>query len=1317
MTEFVPDKEETGTTKSTTQFVPDDSPTGVKRPSNPGKQFVAGVTDVGTSLPALVGLGLAGVDSLYSYATNDKGLKENFVNSLQHENVAPLMKASTDMQDWVNDKLGIKAPVSTEDQAARIIGSSVLPIPASALAGKAGTALAWLTPALRVGGPKVLGMGTAARGALQVGVGAGMDQGIKALADQPLMFSDEAINGTTQQASTEFIPDEVQQPTNTITVGSTQLVPDVAGTLDDDQFRQAYNNNLEAEVMQDQWTKALIVGAIGTAIIGGAASRAVGARAKDLKAARSASEVAPLGYSPTETKSVKQIARDLYGKIVDKRTIEADALRRGGWSENAILEHNNQVDTTFKSHGIFQQMWREGVSRITGRQASKSMGDLYAEFQGLDDNMKNVFNQGMIARAEMASRARSQTPSNLFNPSTGRSFTDVELRNAENLMNSFPALTRMASAMRENFDLVLDDAIALGVMSRDDAMRIRQDFTLNGVGAYMPFYQAKGKNGFMASMKEKWWPKDMAERQNEIGRLESRTYEAGEGTRNPLAPFEASQRYMQEMIDFTNRNAAGNNLVRRLSGLDPHMQPIPNYNMQSREAILIGKRHTNADGIEWDNNFLHDNSRMAKDVLRHEFKGNKENVLSNENVMTFRALGDEYIYYVPNKELRDTLKYRPELHTWMKAAQNMKDIFTAGTTGNLSLFAPISNMYSTAQIGMNAAITHGSLKELPRSVYDSAAGTWHLFANRMSKQVADNLTQRIASNTGLAKLNPAAAVSMRNYMQRKFEQSIINPIMRESGAFQTSMGSKASEVNVTNMIEQNLPRINDVWGQNFVRQTWGMWKHINEALREGPAVGRALREVGDIEGMTYQQARKRIRDGVSVAKDFSGDFARTGSSNVAKGINAAVPFSGAMIQSWNSIGRAIQKDWKMVMPVLIASTGIPTATELVYNKLLDQAYPEYGYNDYYWNQLTTQQRISNFVYFIPGLPPEQAILIPVAPELSLFRGTVIEGMDAAFDFSNVGMAGITQENGSHIWASLARALDIPLPPALAVAGDIVGVDLRIGPQEQVQQTGGQGITGIGGTQFGTGERLTGTGSGDKYVNDLVDQKTSAIVQDIFGAAGTTMLGVANAFNANLDRGIVEASSDAVDELTHTMNKQARYMQPLFGNALSLNPNNEVNRTVLSKVNGLKRMQSEFKTLSEAGRGSTSQPLAGNTVMPTEDLLYSEIASSAGDVMKALAPYDEMISWYRNQISSLGNADKNLLTGEELSVGSKYKEIEAYKNAIMTAKATQLMILQTHEKALEQNIQAKYNKPDFKLDFGTINSRKSGPGLLAVSPRQ
>ena len=176
------------------------------------KQAVAGaLTDVATGLPSLAAIIPSAIGAGYDAATTDKGFVESFG---EHQQL-PFMQGAMDIthaaRGAVNKLFGIKEPVRTEDQIARLVASTFIPgvgwLGALANApSKAAAVGRILTPVMKVTqsptGSYLTG-GNILRGGTQVGMGGAIDQTARHVfpnPDFPPMFSEEALTGKPLEA-------------------------------------------------------------------------------------------------------------------------------------------------------------------------------------------------------------------------------------------------------------------------------------------------------------------------------------------------------------------------------------------------------------------------------------------------------------------------------------------------------------------------------------------------------------------------------------------------------------------------------------------------------------------------------------------------------------------------------------------------------------------------------------------------------------------------------------------------------------------------------------------------------------------------------------------------------------------------------------------------------------------------------------------------------------------------------------------------------------------------------------------------------------
>ena len=156
-------------------------------PVNPVKQSVAGLSDILTGIPAVPGM-LHELVATTVQRDDDPntGWGTEFMKNLGEN---PFVKFGHGMRMGVNKLLGIPEPVSLLDQPLRLAASFAIPGPGwiTKGAGMAPALIRTVTPFVKAGSKKQ----TIARGLAQLGIGGGMDQGMRAYIE-----SDEALQNT-----------------------------------------------------------------------------------------------------------------------------------------------------------------------------------------------------------------------------------------------------------------------------------------------------------------------------------------------------------------------------------------------------------------------------------------------------------------------------------------------------------------------------------------------------------------------------------------------------------------------------------------------------------------------------------------------------------------------------------------------------------------------------------------------------------------------------------------------------------------------------------------------------------------------------------------------------------------------------------------------------------------------------------------------------------------------------------------------------------------------------------------------------------------
>jgi len=493
--------------------------------------------------------------------------------------------------------------------------------------------------------------------------------------------------------------------------------------------------------------------------------------------------------------------------------------------------------------------------------------------------------------------------------------------------------------------------------------------------------------------------------------------------------------------------------------------------------------------------------------------------------------------------------------------------------------------------------------------------------------------------------------------------------------------------------------------------------HLNDALHEGTAYGITLRKLG---GTPVGKTANEIRQARKFASDVVGDVRIKGSE--MKAFNAVVPFSGAMFQAWSTLGRAMAKaGLGRTIATLTTAVGLPTALEVTYNSTLDPKASfkdaenrEWTYNSYYCKAFTVDQRNNNMIIFVPGRDPWDAIIIPIVPELSLFRGAVIDGMDIV-----MGMSTHMVTEGNHLVAGLIRMFNIPLPPPVKATLSGLGIDVRAGPT--VDQADGTGISFFETRSLPTGERVTPNLGRTRFVGGEIETRLHAILQDLFGAGGTLATSVYEAINAGDDRTpLADRARAGFDQLGRGLARQGRYVQPLFGKTLRNSPDPEVARGVVAKKDAIERFMKELNIQKTGGLMSGGIPALGQTINVSQDPIMQQLAANAPAYKAMIQPHVETISQLRNQINTMGTAlaisqPVGDIPAGPITIEQRDKIIDAMQLTIDAKNHVILSILKEEEQTFAEEFGKAIGRDLTGFTFESVGAGRTNPRSTLPRP--
>jgi hypothetical protein len=1387
-----------------------------ERPSNPIKQGLVGLVEGFTDIPGMIGAVGSAIEGGYNTLNNDKGFGDNFFKAQEAGVDKSLQDFSHNISEGLNKIAGIDYAVSTEDQIARNVASWV--VPGSLGKSAIGQVATFLSPFVRPG------KGFATRAATQVGVGTGIDQGIRSLVNNysgqevmPLMFSDTALQGKQTEgeslsidASTLIptLPNEngaVQVntlvPTNTVTPTITR-----ADTLIPDHPLKEQQEAFEAQQDRDLAQTILIGTAIAGSLYGIKKWRDIRKLAQapltptgtepaknvdSLKEAYNTIKAAPgIGgkYNAAEG-IVNEFFAESHGNIFNQNAHIAKQLREAGISEQHVDELTGQIGAADDGASMLATWLNDGIL-LDGSKVSKPMRELKREFDRWEQPKQQEFIDYMSALREDMVRTRA-TASKILNDNSGENFptAKIEIAALKRLSSAYKTgssslLERRVGDMEEFANLyngkrvkpglwnkdtgemvmdpelkaridkgtdefrtmrnhlaeynkaVLDSAVKRGVISKKWADAVKLQHTKANQLIYLPG---------MESIETGTWYQQLAramgltttngKTMERVGNLYKQNLEEKSGVMAPVNPFDASAQYVGEMIEHTNRSVVQWNIMSRLTGLrfrlDGSVEINPDFVAGRNAPQYIGRSSPEDPfhqygrlNMEYHNEGSPLQNKFVNDVRKTDpadpgvNQPLPEQLAQIKDALVIQHKGDFYVFDTTNagSGFKSAMEFDSQLATRMSRLNNtFKKLFTQFTTGKYSPFAPISALYNNQMGSFNAMLrAEGGLKNASAEAIavwrDGIKGTWDIFSTKVADDYAQILAENMHNNSALYNMAPELITKIQTRLAKKARESMLAPIQRETGRFASSLNASEFSQGLTDALDKSAFHISKKFGGNALPQFVRIWDHLNAALHEGTAYAATLRKLGGtVEGKSGNQ----IRQARQAATDIIGDNRLKGSH--MDWFNAAVPFSGAMLQAWSTLGRAMHKSSSRTVNGVTKVTkggmagtagtiglvvGMPTAIEVAYNSLLDPdatfdridprtgAKQTWTYASWYWKGLSADQRNNNMVIPIPGMPPWEAALIPMVPELSLAKSMIIDGMEAMFSMAEWGSLDPNDPNATSInqtKAGFARAFSVPLPPHWKAGLSAMGIDVQAGLE--LDGLGDDGIPFIKSHSLPTGERVTGSNAQNKYVGSEASIRIKTMVSDLVGAAGTTSMAVYDAFNSGNDLSppkLGERTDLALEQLGKSIVTQARWTNPFYGKLLRNTPDKDIVERVMSKKNALKEKAGLLKTTMEQGSRAGNVESLGNTVPVTDDHIAKLEGAQASIILQEMAYYDGEVSKLRRQISTLGTANVDN-HGKHISIRERDDRIDTLNLEIDKLKREQLAKLKERETNTEDYI--------------------------------
>jgi len=1317
-----------------------------KRASNVNKQAIAGLMDFASDIPSVLGFGGAAIEGGINYLSDDdpkRSFTKHFTAAGKEGIDNDLMSIGADMTEGTNNLLGIKSPISTEDILARH-AALFLPIPGIRLARGASLGAKLARGAMDVALPTVKRgplPNMLTRGGIQGSVGVGIGQGIRAIQDDPnhpLLFSDTALQGHLpitapplhggpgtdsftvefpQESKDDFSVEFPQENQQEFTVD----VPDQSPSELLEQQRE-----MDARMQKERdWEDIKTAGIIAGVVLGG------GYLTKRLR-----------GPQPIAGRTQDDVssAEFMYETVMDKGKASTHAFKRMGMDD---ITRQNVEDTL---HTDVNGIAREAV--VKGEHAQGFNNEKFpAHSSVVLDNDEAVlrqqgkdklFNDAMAAQSEMASVERAGRDRSLWR----KNLSDGDLNRTIQSALDDEDVAALMHKHAQNYRADLEYEVYRGWTTREKANELFEtfgDITKGQRGTYMPFY-GKSEYDFLHEMSRKFL--GINTKQGDMLRTVAQ-YQARDGSlaKDIMPAGQAIKLNRLYGTAHVNDQLYKNEILSKLAGIMPTVKGFSRTLVKDGKIIPATRpmrlsetgRGTQlyaiADDIGTDPNNM--KIRIVNDDPTVTSSAKSINDLRNqlgEKMVTVQHKGNIYVYNVPDAGIRAGLDLNPEIGKILQFNQHWKNIFTKFTTGEYSLFPVISHAFASQQTALTTAAEMGvgqGFKSLGRSV----RGSKDMFLDQVAGLMSDHISRSIATDTGMTK----NATKWQKTLHNRYSNSLLSATRAQTGRTQSGIGSTP----------KTLQEISDEFGKDFsdyygVRQMGlvkNVWKAMNNAANEGAAYGAIQHAIGKSVEVGKKPNISQIRKAVEQSKTFTGDMSRRGSSKFIQGVNYTVPFSSAMFQSWNALGRAAKHDWKAFSLGAGALIGAPTMMELAMNAVTSKMTGPDGkplmfadangkmwtYDDYYWNGFTTQQRTDNIILMVPGRHPKDAIIYPISPEWGLFRSIVLESSDALFNLSqtgNIEVANIGKHEvgRDHFLGALHRLFDLPIPPLAAASLSKMGIDIRAGFNVNTGENPDDPQTNLNFLEsipVGQGERVTSRMGRTKDVNGYIEKTTSSMIKDIWGAGGSAYIGFVEAVHAgttNVGGSLVQGLEDGLGSLLDSARRQARYTNP-FGGVFNPNSNDEIASSLHGKRQALQSLSNDAKVLrGDQGYITVEgKQVAIDTVIRTQDPIRITLAGEADSAAKNIRMVDKHISDIRTEITKMRHAT---------TLGSQRERqdlINAKQFEIQTWKAKQMAVLHTFEDIWSENLSKQFKRDIvINLSGGTGKTIAARPNLDSTS---
>lgn len=695
------------------------------------------------------------------------------------------------------------------------------------------------------------------------------------------------------------------------------------------------------------------------------------------------------------------------------------------------------------------------------------------------------------------------------------------------------------------------------------------------------------------------------------------------GVDTPINPVLALSKYVQNTTIAATKNMHRNRILSTLT---------MNGDYQFVKPALIVDTYDNSTIKKITDSGL--NTNELKMVEAGTLPAHKGTIVSS-------LVNGHIVKYVVHPDIAHIIEDAPlALDGILGVMRNMKNIMQVGTTGNI-FFAPISALYGTQtvrQLGKALDITPANRIETIRGI--KAAISYN------TAKVLGNHFERLANrHMSFFGMTPEHVAAIADRMKSKTSTHFFDALDREAIVPTPTILDDIQNTGIRMATDQALKALSH--NPTMLKLVTDYIHAVNVSIRTGNGLATTMKNLAP-DDMT-----KLINGDVSVLKKVqhiaqrttvaSGDLlARPASLSVEKW-QAVSPYLKPTMNAMYSHARAFKNNPTKYMAAIASGVVLPVIGE----QTMIAALPD-EYKEHYFNTLTENDRNSFMIIYVPGLPPENVIKIPIAQELRPIRAIThnlilgMTGVDTMYEGSKEGV--VPRNVSTGVLEALSTMAGYSPPPIVGVGLNALGY-----------RTIGMSIMPIkDNTKFGmeADEKLIDRGFNSSF--------TKAASTTLFGTLGSMLTSMADDFTSMSGNfGFTEGTIAAAGEVGKTVKGFYPMLNPIWGDAYKKSVTGRATNEVYAIRQSLDRAARAFKNASYQGKTTQTEinrPQLGEAQSFDNDLdtfigLGILTAVHASGVQKLRSNTNSLVAqrdMFLNNKGSVTLADgtKRMLTGAE-----------------------------------------------------------------------